>query len=44
MAYGGLKDLTRGTDSDKMLHEKAFNIAKKFEISWISTWTCFNGL
>ena len=44
MAYGDLKDLTRGTDSDKMLHDKAFNIAKKFEIWWILTWTCFSGL
>ena len=28
MAYGDFKDLTRITASDKMLHDKAFNIAK----------------
>ena len=28
MAYGGFKDLTRRTASDKILHDKAFNIAK----------------
>ena len=28
MAYGDFKDLTRRTASDKMLHDKAFNIAK----------------
>ena len=28
MAYGDLKDLTRRTASDKILHEKPFNIAK----------------
>ena len=28
MAYGGFKDLTRRTASDKMLRYKAFNIAK----------------
>ena len=28
MAYRDLKDLTRKTASDKMLHDKAFNIAK----------------
>ena len=28
MAYGDFKDLTRGTASDKILHNKAFNIAK----------------
>ena len=29
MAYGGFKDLKRGTYSDKVLRDKAFNIAKK---------------
>ena len=28
MTYGDFKDLTRRTASDKMLHDKAFNIAK----------------
>ena len=28
MAYGEFKDLTRRTASDKILHHKAFNIAK----------------
>ena len=28
MAYGGFKDLARRTDSDKILRDKAFNIAK----------------
>ena len=28
MAYGDFKDLTRRTTSDKILHHKAFNIAK----------------
>ena len=27
MAYGDFKDLTRRTASDKILHNKAFNIA-----------------
>ena len=29
MAYGDFKDLTKRTASDKILHNKAFNIAKK---------------
>ena len=29
MAYGDFKDLTRTTVSDKILHDEAFNIAKK---------------
>ena len=28
MVYGGFKDLTRRTTSDKKLRDKAFNIAK----------------
>ena len=28
MAYGDFKDLTRRTASDKIFHDKAFNIAK----------------
>ena len=31
MAYGDFKDLARRTASDKILHDKAFNIAKKFK-------------
>ena len=28
MAYGGFTDLARRTDADKVLRDKAFNIAK----------------
>ena len=28
MAYGDFKDLNRGTAADKVLRDKAFNIAK----------------
>ena len=28
MAYGDLKELTKRAASDKILHDKAFNIAK----------------
>ena len=31
MAYGDFKDLTRGTASDKILHDKAFNITKNLK-------------
>ena len=31
MAYGDFKDLTRGTASDKILRDKAFNIAKNLK-------------
>ena len=31
MAYGDFKDLTRRTTSDKILREKAFNIAKNLK-------------
>ena len=31
MAYGDFKDLTRRTASDKILHDKAFNIAKRLK-------------
>ena len=52
MTYGDFKDLTRRTASDKILHNKAFNIAtnakyvlyQKSKIRCISTSTCFNGL
>ena len=44
IAYADLKDLSRSTSSEKALRDKAFNIAKKSKIWWVSTWTCFNGL
>ena len=28
MTYGGFKEFTRRTTSQKVLHEKAFNVAK----------------
>ena len=31
MAYGDFKDLTRRTASDKILRERAFNIAKNLK-------------
>ena len=31
MAYGDFKDLTRRTASDKILHDKAFHIAKNLK-------------
>ena len=31
MTYGGFKDLTRRTASNKRLHDKGFNIAKNPE-------------
>ena len=31
LAYGNFKDLTRRTASHKILHDKAFNIAKKLK-------------
>ena len=31
MAYGAFKDLTKRTASDKMLRDKAFNIAKNLK-------------
>ena len=38
MAYGDFKDLTRRTASDKILHDKTFNIAKnpKYDGYWSS--------
>ena len=41
MAYGDFKDLARRTASDKVLRDKAFNIAKNPK--YISR-TCINGL
>ena len=31
MAYGDFKDLNRRTTADKVLHDKAFNIAKNLK-------------
>ena len=42
MAYGDFKDLTRRTASDKMLSDKAFNIAKNPKYDGYQC--CFNGL
>ena len=42
MAYGDFKDLTRRTASDKMLSDKAFNIAKNPKYDGYQL--CFNGL
>ena len=39
MTYGGLKDLSRRTVSDKVLRDKGLNI-----IWWISMSSSFNGL
>ena len=36
MAYGDFKDLLRRTAFDKLLCDKAFNIAKQNKIRW--TW------
>ena len=38
------KDLSRRTASDKVLRDKAFHIAKKPQIWWISKRSCFYGL
>ena len=34
MAYGDFKDLKRGTYSDKVLGDRAFNIAKNPKYGW----------
>ena len=44
MAYGYFRDLARRTASDKVLRDEVFNIAKKFNICWISKRFCFYGL
>ena len=44
MAYGDFKDLARRTASDKILRDKAFNIAKNIEMRWTSKRSCFSGL
>ena len=43
MAYGDFKYLTRGTASDKISRDKAFNIAKNKKIIDIKG-HCFNSL
>ena len=45
MAYGDSKDLSRRTAPDKLLRDKAFNIAKnpKYD-GWISAWNYINGV
>ena len=44
MAYGGFKDLTRRTASDKTLCDKAFNIAKIPKFDGYQKGSCFNDL
>ena len=41
MDYGDFKDLTRRAASDKVWHDKAFNIAKNQKILWRSKRSCF---
>ena len=42
MAYGDFKDLTKRAVPNKVLHDKAFNIAKNPK--WIEKGSCFNVL
>ena len=44
MAYRDFKDLTRRMVSDKILHDKAINIAKKLKYDGYQRGTCFDGL
>ena len=44
MAYGDFKDLPRRAITDKKLRDKPFKITQKFDIWWISTRACLNGL
>ena len=44
MAYGDFKDLARRTASDKVLRNKAFNIAKNPKYDGYQRGTCFYGL
>ena len=41
MTYGDFKDLPRKTALDKILHNKAFNVAETW---WISKGSYFDGL
>ena len=44
MPYGDFKDLAKRTVSDKVLRDKAFKIAKKSKIQWLSKRISFDGL
>ena len=44
MAYGDFRGLARRTASDKVLKDKAFNIAKNPKAWWISKSIGFYGL
>ena len=44
MAYEDFIDLNRRTAADKVLRDKAFNIAKNPKCDGNQTGTCFNGL
>ena len=44
MGYGDSKDLARRTASDKVLKDKAFNIAKNPKYDGISKRSCIYGL
>ena len=45
MEYADFKDLPRGTASEKILCDKALNVAKnKKKKWWMSSRSCFNGL
>ena len=44
MAYGDFKDLTRRTAFDKILRDKAFNIAKNSKNDGYQRRSCFNSL
>ena len=43
-AYGSSKDLAKRTVSDKVLRDKAFKIAKKSKIQWLSKRISFDVL
>ena len=44
MAYGGFKDLNRRSVADKVLHDKAFNIAKNPKYDGYQRGPCFYGI
>ena len=44
MVYRDIKDLTRGTASDKILRDKAFNITERPKYDGYLKRCCFNGL
>ena len=43
MAYGDFKDFSRRTAADKVLCDKAFNIAKNPKFERYQRGICFNG-